>query len=77
MGALTEIIQNAISENAHVAQDQEAYRRRYAEMATCFENVKTKHDELVETIERKKATRIATRKFLDGLTGLDDIIGIS
>lgn len=56
MQVVADMVQNCISENARVAQNQEEYGKRYDELVRRYEEVKAKHDETVQAIHAKRVT---------------------
>ena len=55
MQVLADMVQNCISENARVAQNQEEYSKRYDELVSRYEEVKNKYDKTVQVIHAKRA----------------------
>ena len=64
MEAIISKIQNGISRNSLVAQDQEAYNREYNRLVEKHELMKSRYDEITEQIENKKTQRERFRWFI-------------
>lgn len=54
MQILVDMVQNCISENARIAQNQEEYQKRYNELVSRYDAVKEKHDATAEAINAKR-----------------------
>lgn len=67
MELVGELIQRAISENAQVAQDQQAYRIRFDELSERYEKTKQQCDGVVSQIADKASRRAAMRQFTSTL----------
>ncbi len=61
------LIDQAIGDNARVAQDQDAYQRRYDALATRYDEARAVLDAMEAELERKSRTRDAIQMFLDRL----------
>ena len=67
LAVIVEMTQNAVAENARVAQDQKEYRKRYDGLVRRYEDLKAQHEKVTEQI----AERLSKRK---RLTAFADII---
>ena len=71
---VSELLQQCIQENAHVALDQTEYQKRYDGLTARFNKAKARLDTVTVTIS-DKATRQATiEDFLKELQSLDSMI---
>ena len=71
---IAEMIQKAISDNAHFALNQEEYQERYNGLADRFDLAKARHTAVTEEIADKK-TRLGTMNdFLNSLRKQEDLI---
>ena len=70
MSVLTEMMQAAINENAHVALDQKEYQKRYDELASRYDRVKAEHDKVAGQIATLISTKTAAQQFIGTLKGL-------
>ena len=70
MSVLAEMVQAAINENAHVALDQTEYQKRYDDLATRYDGVKTEHDKVAGQIADMISTKTAAQQFVNTLRGL-------
>jgi len=57
MVVLVDAVQAAVNENARVAQDQEAYQRKYNQLVGWYDKVKNRYDELGQQIADNLARR--------------------
>lgn len=48
LGMLVDMVQSRINENAHTAQDQEKYQKRYNELVERYTNKKAEYDEVAK-----------------------------
>ena len=55
LAVLVEMTQNCITENAHIAQDQGEYQKRYNGLVERYENAKARFDEVTEAIAERSA----------------------
>ena len=70
MCVLAEMVQAAISENAHVALDQTEYQKRYDDLATRYDGVKAEHDRVAGQIANMISTKTTAQQFISTLRGL-------
>lgn len=61
------LIDQAIGDNARIAQDQDVYQRRYDALAARYDEAKAALDAIEEELERKRRVRDAIQAFLDSL----------
>ena len=54
MQFLVDMVQNAIDENARIAQNQTEYQKRYEELVSRYNGVKSKYGEVSMTITEKR-----------------------
>ncbi len=59
-----ELIQKCIDENAHVAQDQSEYAKRYDALAERFETAKAQLDKAQEAITQRQAQKKMMENFM-------------
>lgn len=64
MNVDADAVQGLISENARVAQDQEAYRIRYEALVSRFEATKAEYDRLGEEIQQRGIRRREFGRFI-------------
>jgi len=74
MAVLVDMVQGCIAENAHIAQDQEEYQKRYDGMVARYDAAKTKFDETIAAISAKEAQSARLTAFVKALRERDDII---
>lgn len=71
---VAEMIQKAISENAHNALDQEEYQKRYNELVERFEHAKARHTAVTEEFTGKQTRLCTMNDFLNTLRSQEDLI---
>ena len=76
VNTVSELIQKSIDENAHVAQDQTEYQKRYLALVQRFEVTKAKLDEAQSEIIKKNAQRQLMENFMESLQLLPEQIEI-
>lgn len=74
MVVLVDMVNNCIAENAHIAQDQEEYQKRYDGMVARYDAAKTKFDETIAAISAKEAQSAWFTAFVKALRKRDGII---
>lgn len=74
MNVTAELIQKCIDENAHVAQDQTEYAKRYDALAERFDKAKAQLDQIQAAITQKQAQRKMMENFMAELRRLPDVI---
>jgi site-specific DNA recombinase len=72
MESISQLMEQAIQNNARVALDQEKYNREFDEMAERFNSVKEKYDAINEKIEDKKIRHIQAGRFIKTLLTEDE-----
>lgn len=68
---VSELLQQCIQENAHVALDQTEYQKRYDGLTERFNKTKARLDTVTATISDKQARQATIEAFLDELRRLD------
>lgn len=68
---VSELLQQCIQENAHVALDQTEYQKRYDGLTARFNKAKARLDTVTVTISDKQARQATIETFLDELRRLD------
>ena len=68
---LADMVQNCISENARIAQNQADYQKRYDELVSRYDEAKTKHDKIVQAIHAKRVTAETLDIFAKGIESRD------
>ena len=71
---LADMVQNCISENARIAQNQAEYQKRYDELVSRYEEVKAKYDEIVQAIHAKRVTAETLDIFAKGIESRDAVL---
>lgn len=74
MTVLSEMMQKAISENAHVALDQTEYQKKYNDLADRYAGVKGKRDAVENRISTMKSAKATAQQFITTLRSLDNPI---
>lgn len=74
MALFAEMVQEAVSENAHKAQDQKAYAEKYNSLVSRYEEQKNLHDELSDRIAAVKANDKQMEEFIRELQELDGAV---
>ena len=64
MAVLVDMVQGCIAENARIAQDQEAYQKRYEGLVSKYDAAKAKYDETVAAITAKEAQSARLEAFI-------------
>lgn len=64
LNVVAELIQQCVSENAHVALDQAEYQARYNGLAERFERTKARLNEVGNAITEKQAKKEQIERFL-------------
>ena len=73
LNVVAELIQQCVSENAHVALDQTEYQARYDGMAERFDRTKARLDEVGNAITEKQAKKEQIERFLAELERQDGV----
>lgn len=74
MNVTAELIQKCIDENAHVAQDQSEYAKRYDALAERFDTVKVQLNRVQAAITQKQAQQKMMENFMAELQRLPETI---
>lgn len=74
MTVLVEMTQNIVAENARIAQDQEAYQKRYNGLVARYDAAKARYDETVATIAAKVAQSERLSDFIKRLKEQDSLL---
>ena len=74
MAVLVDMVQGCIAENARIAQDQEAYQKRYEGLVSKYDAAKAKYDETVAAITTKEAQSARLEAFIKVLRERDGTI---
>lgn len=74
MTVTAELIQKCVDENAHIAVNQEEYKKRYEALVRRFEKAKSKIQEIDETINDREARRLQTELFIRELKKQDCLV---
>ena len=74
MAVLVEMVQDAIGENARIAQDQGEYQERYGRLVGRYDVAKARYDIVVRTIMEKEAQSERLAGFIKVLQAQDEII---
>jgi len=71
---ITEMVQQCISENAHIPIDQTEYKKRYDTLAEKYDKVKNQLDAITEQISRKKLQHTEIQKFISAFQKTPDVL---
>ena len=74
MNVVADMSQNAIAENARVAQDQNEYQKRYDSLMKRYDTAKKRYDEVVGLISAKDAQSQRLADFIQTLKAQDGVI---
>lgn len=74
MAVLAGMVQSAIDENAHIAQDQGEYQERYDRLVGCYDAAKARYDEVTRIITEKEAQSERLAGFIKILQAQDGVI---
>ena len=77
MNVLSEMLRNAIDENARAAIDQEEYNRRYDELEVRYKALATKYDEFGSEKRRRQFMRDNFRQFISTIEHADMVTEFS
>ena len=72
MNVVAELVQKCIDENAHIAQNQGEYAKRYDALVEQFETAKGRLDEVQAAITQKQAQRKMMENFMEELRKLPE-----
>ncbi|AEI09219.1 prophage resolvase [Corynebacterium resistens DSM 45100] len=67
---LTAMMDKEVQANTRIAQDQQAYRQRFAKLEDEFTAATTRYDELTQQIAEKQARAVIMRNYLDTLADI-------
>lgn len=73
---VSDMMQNLISENARVAQDQEDYRKRYDSLVERYDSAQARLYEITSQIAEREAKAVRLTEFAKALKSRDDIIAV-
>ena len=73
LAVVVEMTQGCVAENARIAQDQEAYQRRYDGLVARYDKAKARLDEVTEAIAAKETQRERLTGFIGTLARQDAI----
>lgn len=68
------MVQEAVNENTHKAQNQKAYAEKYNSLVSRYEEQKNLHDELSDRIAAVKANDKQMEEFIQELQELDGAV---
>ena len=68
-----ELTQNAVAENARVAQDQDDYNKRYNALVERYDRLKAQYDEVSTAISDNEARYEQMGRFITVLKGQEDV----
>ena len=71
---VAELVQQTIEQNAHVAQNQEDYQRRYDELADRYERLDSRLKAVRETIQQRNARDQQIDAFIEKVESMPDAI---
>ena len=71
---LADMVQNCISENARIAQNQAEYQKRYDELVSRYDEAKTKYDATVRDIQSKNAKAERLDAFAKAVKSRDAVL---
>ena len=71
---VSELMQQCINENAHVAIDQTEYQKRYDDLSSRFEKTKSRLEMVTDEINDKRARQASIEKFLNELRRQKNLI---
>ena len=71
---LVQMTQDLINQNAHVAQNQEEYQKRYEGMIEKYETKKVKYDDLQTKINKRNAKAEILRRYTSCLAEQNDAL---
>lgn len=71
---VTELVEHCISENAHVAQNQEEYRKKYDALVDRYDSIRAKLDSVSRKIAELQAKREMTEIFLLNLQSIEGTV---
>ena len=74
LAVLVEMMNNSVKENARIAQDQDAYRERYNELAGKYDALKEEYDKVVVAITAKEVQGVRLENFIKELKAQDGVI---
>jgi len=74
MKVVADMVQRGIDENAHVAQDQTEYEKRYNALADRFDKTQARLDEVGSAIQKKQAQREMMHSFVDSVKELPETV---
>ena len=73
---VTELIKKAISENAHKAQDQEEYQRKYEGYCARFEKARNRLAEIEDICLERNAKKVKIQMFMERMGQYADLVTV-
>ena len=73
---VTELIKKAISENAHKAQDQEEYQRKYEGYCARFEKARNRLAEIKDICLERNAKKVKIQMFMERMGQYADLVTV-
>lgn len=70
----SELMQNSIYENAHIALDQTEYQKRYDALAARFDKAKARLETVEDAIKDKQSRQAAIEAYLETLKAQDALV---
>ena len=67
MNLLAERVQQLISENACLTQDQVQYNQEYSELVNRYEKIKIKYDQICDTMKQRTSRGQQLERFIENL----------
>jgi site-specific DNA recombinase len=77
MNSVAELIEQTISENARIAQNQEEYQKRYDSLARRFDRTKERLEKVEQSIADKQAHKEMVEQFITELSKHDAVTEFS
>ena len=74
IGILVEMAQNAVEQNARVAQNQEEYQKQYDDIIGRYDAMKIEYEQLCEKIENRQDRNEQLGRFIQELKGRDSLL---
>jgi DNA invertase Pin-like site-specific DNA recombinase len=71
---VVEMMRQLVHENAHAAQDQNEYQRRYGVMVERYDKTKGRLDEVNRAIEHRNAKRVELERFVNAFKTRDSLL---
>jgi len=71
---MVEMAQNAVEQNARVAQNQEEYQKQYDDIISRYDAMKIEYEQLCEKIENRQDRNEQLGRFIQELKGRDSLL---